>query len=147
MLPQGRRLGIDYGDVRVGLALSDPAGILATPLTTLSTENAVLEVIQLIDQHFVRVVYIGLPLHLSGTESASSKKARDFALTLMQSSNGEVSFRLIDERLSTKSATNSAHEAGREVSKSNINQLAAAAILEFALNVERAQEVLAGHEI
>ena len=122
MLPQGRRLGIDYGSSRIGVAISDVSGILASPLSTLSSENAVEELAQIITDNFVNVVYIGLPLHLSGTESETSVKATNFAVTL-------------------KSAV------GREVSKSNVDQLAAAIILEFALDIERAQGALAGNAI
>ena len=147
MLPQGRRLGIDYGSSRIGVAISDVSGILASPLSTLSSEDAVEELAQIITDNFVNVVYIGLPLHLSGTESETSVKATNFAVTLKSAVGREVTFRMIDERLSTKLATSNAHLSGREVSKSNVDQIAAAIILEFALDIERAQGALAGNAI
>jgi putative Holliday junction resolvase len=129
------------------VAISDVSGILASPLSTLSSENAVEELAQIITDNFVNVVYIGLPLHLSGTESETSVKATNFAVTLKSAVGREVTFRMIDERLSTKLATSNAHLSGREVSKSNVDQLAAAIILEFALDIERAQGALAGNAI
>lgn len=146
MLPQGRRLCIDYGSVRVGVAMTDASAILASPLLTVPSDVAVSEISRIVDENSVQVIYIGLPVHLSGNESESSIKATNFAVNLRQALVSQIPIRLIDERLTTKSALAGARTAGIDVTKENVDQLAAAALLEFALSVERSQGVLAGRE-
>ena len=73
MLPSGRRLAIDYGDVRIGIALSDATGLIATPYKTLINGpdgflSAIEEIFQIVMAEYIRVIYIGWPLHLSGAE-------------------------------------------------------------------------------
>jgi putative Holliday junction resolvase len=93
------------------------------------------------------LVYIGLPLHLSGKESASSEKARVFAGLLKQHLPQEVQIRLLDERLTTSSAVGELKNAGLKGNRESIDQLAAVKILEFALEVERLSGKAAGHEV
>ncbi len=147
MLPSGRRLAVDYGAVRVGIAISDPSGIIATPFQTFSNEEALVQICKTIVEYEITVVYVGLPLHLSGLESNSSSKARDFSLKLRESIPGQIEVRLLDERLSTKTATEKAIIGQGKVDRARIDQLAAAEILENALQIEKASEKLAGHEI
>lgn len=152
MLPSGRRLAIDYGDVRVGLAISDITGLLATPYQTVlhhssGDAGSIDAVSKIINAEEIAVVYVGLPLHLSGEESASSEKARRFASALKNKVGPKTIVRLIDERLSTKSAVDQAHSMGRKLEREKIDQMAAVSILEFALNAERNSENLAGHEL
>ena len=79
----GRRLAIDYGDVRIGVAMSDLSGVVASPLETIengeSLEESQRRIAEICNEEEVSVIYIGLPLHLSGEEGSSALKAREFA--------------------------------------------------------------------
>ena len=108
----GRRLAFDYGDTRIGVAVCDPDGILATPLSFLVTKDPALKVklAELLHEYEPVKIYVGYPLHLSGEESGSSQKAEKFAQLV-----GEISERpveLIDERLTTSTASAALSQAG-----------------------------------
>ena len=85
---RGRRIGVDGGLVRVGVALSDPDGILATPLTTLQRDPRkgfdVKLLAGLVQEHGAVGVYVGLPRSLDGGENASTAMARDYAAALVR---------------------------------------------------------------
>ena len=148
---QGARLAIDYGEKRIGIAKSDTSRLIASPVVTLdnseSTENIYSVIKDIVTESDAMLVYIGLPLHLSGKESASSEKARVFASLLKQHLPQEVQIRLLDERLTTSSAVGELKNAGLKSSRESIDQLAAVKILEFALEVERLSGEAAGHEV
>ena len=148
---QGARLSIDYGDRRIGIAKSDNSRLIASPVVTLdnseSTENVYPAIKDIVEESNAMLVYIGLPLHLSGKESASSEKARVFAGILKQHLPQEVQIRLLDERLTTRSAVGELKSAGLQSSRESIDQLAAVKILELALEVERSRGKAAGHEV
>lgn len=135
-IPTGRRLGIDVGTVRVGLALSDSIGMLATPLKTVEVSKAKEEIINLIAQEDVVAIYVGWPLHLSGVPGSSSAMVRNFLGEL--SKEVLLPIRLIDERLSSTQATKYVGTKG------DIDAIAATLILERALNEEASQGTLAG---
>ena len=147
MLPSGRRLAIDYGAVRVGTAISDSSGIIASPFETFSAGDALSQVPKVISDFEISVVYVGLPLHRSGAESDSSIKAREFATQLRGSCPAEIEIRLLDERLSTKAAMDKSILGSGKVDRERIDQLAAVVILEHALQIEKSSQNLAGHEI
>ena len=152
MLPSGRRLAIDYGDVRIGLAISDITALVASPLRTIknSVDNSAVviqEVASIVQDEAISVVYIGLPIHLSGGEGTSTEKVRDFAQELRSHIASHIETRLVDERLSTKSAKNQARSMGKKLTRDDVDQMAAVAILEFALHWESSSGRLAGHEI
>lgn len=147
MLPRGRRIAIDYGDVRNGVAISDLTGLIASPLTTLNKEQLVSGLQKLVTEEEVVVVYVGLPLHLSGNKGFSSEKALEMALLLKIELGDKVAVRMIDERLSTKSAIEDAARSDRRLEKSKVDQMAAVVILESALERERSSGELAGNEI
>ena len=152
MLPSGRRLAIDYGDVRIGLAISDITALVASPLRTIknSGDNSaavIQEVASIIQDEAISVVYIGLPIHLSGGEGTSTEKVRDFAQELRSHIASHIETRLVDERLSTKSAINQARSMGKKITRDDVDQMAAVAILEFALHWESSSGRLAGDEI
>jgi len=138
----GRRLAFDYGDVRIGVAVCDREGILATPLTTLQTHDLGLwaQIDVLLSEHEPIALYVGRPVHLSGTPSESTHKSEEFASQLRERSKLEV--RMIDERLSTVSSQRQLHEAGVDArtSKSMIDAASAVAILEFALQIEKSAQ-------
>jgi putative Holliday junction resolvase len=148
---QGARLAIDYGERRIGIAKSDNSRLIAFPVVTLdnseSTGNVYSAIKDIVTESNAMLVYIGLPLHLSGKESASSEKARVFAGLLKQHLPQEIKVRLLDERLTTSSAVGELKNAGLKESRESIDQLAAVKILEFAMEVERLSGEAAGHEV
>ena len=138
---RGRRVAFDYGDVRIGVAISDPDSILASPLTTLSSGDPKLlaKISELIAEHEPVALYVGEPLNLSGQSSASAQKALAFAEKLR--SEFKLPVTMIDERLSTVAATNAMRQSGvnAKEARSNIDMAAAVAILEQGLAIEKAK--------
>ena len=144
----GRRLAIDYGDVRIGVAMSDVSGVIASPLETIENgdnfDKAQQRISKICSEEQVSVIYIGLPLHLSGEEGSSALKVRDFARGLTKYLPNEIVVRMIDERLTTSSAHKRALDTGRKLTKFEIDQFAAVAILENALRTEKSRGDFAG---
>jgi putative Holliday junction resolvase len=140
---RGRRIAFDYGDVRIGVAISDPDSILASPLTTLSSGDPKLfaQIAELIVEHEPVGIYVGEPVNLSGQSSASAQKATSFAEKLRL--EFKVAVTMIDERLSTVSATNEMRQSGINAkdARSKIDMAAAVAILEQGLAIEKAKHV------
>ena len=141
-------MGVDVGLVRVGVALCDPDGILATPLTTLRRDPDprkgfdVKLLAGLVQEHDVVAVYVGLPRSLDGGENASTAMARDYAEALVRRlrvKGREVPVRLVDERLSTVDAHRVLLAAGisRRDHMDKVDQVAAATILQSALDRAR----------
>lgn len=144
----GARLGVDVGTVRVGLAGSDPHGLIATPIATLDRAPAhdsadppadIARIAAEARERGAAVVYVGLPVHLSGREGSSSAAARAYAVQLAQAV-APVRVRLVDERMSTVSAQQAMRAAGRSSrrQRSVVDQVAAVVILQAALDAERA---------
>ena len=135
----GVRIGVDVGKVRIGIARSDPHGMLATPVETVQRGAGDVKRIAEIAAEFDALEFVvGLPLSMAGTDSASTGDARAFADALARELNYPV--RLVDERLSTVSAHSAMRASGRsqKQSRSVIDQVAAVIILQNALDVERA---------
>lgn len=137
----GRILAIDLGEKRIGLALSDPDGLIASPAGRLLRRGGQKDLDalrELAAAHQVSEVVVGLPLHLSGAESPGSKKARAFAARLEAELGLPV--RLIDESLTTAEAEEILVEAdvSRRKRRQHIDGMAAALILRAYLN-ERAE--------
>jgi len=136
---RGRRIAFDYGDVRTGVALCDPDGILASPLSVLQTQSKTFlaEVTALLDEHEPIRIYVGKPLHMSGNSGESAEKVQSFVSLLQTVTDTPVA--LIDERLSTVSAQKKLKDAGVSMkdSKSLIDAMAAVAILEQGLLSEK----------
>lgn len=131
---------MDAGTVRVGVALSDPDGLLATPLETVRRGRGDLRrLAQLAHEHDVLEVVVGLPRSLSGGEGPAARSVREFA-TALAVRLAPVPVRLVDERLSTVSATRALREAGvsSRGSRQTVDQAAAVVILQHALDLERA---------
>lgn len=141
-MQRGRRIAFDYGDVRIGVAISDPDSILASPLTTLSSGDPKLfkQIAELITEHEPIAFYVGQPLHLSGKSSLSVEKANAFAEKL--SAQFQISVTMIDERLSTVSAANAIRQSGvnAKEARSKIDMAAAVAILEQGLAIDKAKD-------
>jgi len=119
-----RSLGLDVGDKRTGVAISDPQGILATPLTVLvsNEENALInEIIKLVEQYKAEHIVVGLPRRLNGELGKQANKITAFTDKLswraQQSNLNQLDVQLWDERLSTKAAERLKTGAGDRGSK------------------------------
>ena len=138
-MKRGRRIAFDYGDVRIGVAVSDPDSILSSPLTTLkATDKNLNQLISVIFSEIEPVaIYVGRPALLSGEAGAASEKASKFAAELAAITT--VPIVMIDERMSTISAARNLRDAGRSAkdSKESIDMVAAVASLEFAIEIEK----------
>lgn len=139
---RGRRLGIDVGTVRIGVAVSDPDGILATPVETVRRESRgahLRRLAALADELQVVEVIVGLPRTLANRAGTSAKDAVDLADVLARRID-PVPVRLADERLTTVSAARSLREAGVRAKdqRGKIDQAAAVAILQGWLDQRRA---------
>lgn len=136
---RGRRIAFDYGDVRIGVAVTDPDSILASPLTTLkATDKNLAQQISAIFEDIEPVaIYVGRPALLSGKDGLATEKASGFVALL--NTITEVPIEMIDERMSTISAARNLRDAGRNAkdSKDAIDMAAAVAILEFAIEIEK----------
>lgn len=140
---RGVRLAVDWGDVRIGVAACDPDGVLAYPLTTVpagTDEVAALAV--LVAEHAPLEVLVGLPRSLSGGEGPAATLARDRAGRLAGVLAGHgAPVRLVDERLSTVTATRRLRAGGRTARQQRglVDAAAATVILEEALAAERSR--------
>ena len=139
---RGRRLGVDVGTVRIGVAVSDPDGILATPVETVRRESRgahLRRLAELAGELQVIEVVVGLPRTLANRAGASAKDAVDLADALARRLD-PVPVRLADERLTTVSAARSLREAGvrAKEQRGKIDQAAAVAILQGWLDQRRA---------
>ena len=136
---RGRRLAFDYGDVRIGVAISDHDCILASPLKVLRTQDARLQkdISALLSESTPVKIFVGLPMNMSGTEGESAEKARLFVNFL--STLTDTPIELLDERLSTVTAASKLRESGlnSKDSKELIDAMAAVEILEAGLVRER----------
>jgi putative Holliday junction resolvase len=139
-MQRGRRIAFDYGDVRIGVAVSDMDSILVTPVEPLiNGEDLHGELVNLFTEYEPLVIYVGEPKHLSGVESAKMAAVEDFVAMITGITDTDVT--LIDERLSTVSAAAKLRASGKNgrTSKGLIDSAAAAEILEAALNKVRLQ--------
>ena len=140
---QGRRLAVDVGKVRVGLAISDFHGILASPLQNISRQEDDAETIRLVMQAIsdetIIEAYFGLPVSMSGNASASTEDA--IALATAFETASTIPVRMIDERLTTASAGAALRSSGKNSKDGRkvIDQIAATLILEQALAIEKNQ--------
>jgi putative Holliday junction resolvase len=136
---EGVRLGIDVGDVRIGVARCDPSGLVASPLETVARGAGDLARIRaLVAEEDAIELVVGLPRSLSGGEGPAAAKVRRFARDLAQEVR-PVAVRLCDERLSTVSAEATLRERGLKGQKRRavVDQAAAVVILQNALETER----------
>ena len=146
---RGVRLGIDPGDARIGVASSDPSGILATPVETVARgEGDLQRLATLVDELGAVRIYVGLPRSMSGGEGPSAGKVRAFARELSNRVQ-PVPVRLCDERLSTVTAEGQLRAQGRKGKKRRavVDQAAAVVILQGALERERQTGSLAGEPV
>jgi len=138
----GIRLGVDVGSVRVGLATSDPGGILATPVQTLARdlESAADQraIASLVLEREVLEVIVGLPRSLTGREGPAAVSARSYAISLAARIS-PTPVRLVDERLTTIDAHRNLRDSGMSgrAQRAVVDQAAAVLILQTALDAEK----------
>lgn len=136
-----RTLAIDWGDRRIGLAVSDPLGLLATPAGVVvrraGKRPPIAELLRQADALAVEAIVVGLPLDPSGGETDRSREVRDVAARLAARTNRPV--RLVDERFTTSAALRTVREQGGSTRgrKGDVDALAAAILLEQVLQAAR----------
>lgn len=132
-----RIMALDYGEVRIGVAMTDLLQMIASPFETYirkDIQSDINHMCSLIKDNSVKLVVVGLPLNMDGTEGDRAQKTRQFVDLLKEKSN--VEFILQDERLSSVEAEEILIEGGmkRKDRKVTIDKIAAAIILESYLN-------------
>ena len=139
MMQRGRRIAFDYGDVRIGVAVSDADSIICSPLITLkATDKSLLIRISEIFEEIQPVqIFVGKPALLSGKDGIATDKALAFAALLRGITDVEIV--MVDERLSTVTAARNLRDSGKNAkeSKASIDMAAAVGILEFAIDCEK----------
>jgi putative holliday junction resolvase len=148
---RGRRLAIDVGDARIGVASCDPDGVLATPVETVPGRDvpaAHRRLKQLVEEYEPLEVVVGLPRSLNGGEGPAAAKVRAFAQELAKGI-APVGVRLVDERMTTVTASQGLRASGVKSKKgrSVIDQAAAIVILQNALEAERVSGELPGEDV
>jgi putative Holliday junction resolvase len=149
------RLGVDVGSVRVGIAVSDPDGILATPLVTLPRDMAadgdvtpsdIAAISALVREREVVEVVLGLPINLAGKEGLAATVTRQYA-ELLAKHIDPVPIRLTDERMSTVTASRRLSERGVRGKRQRavVDQAAAVEILQGWLDARRADMMRGGN--
>ncbi|BCW67242.1 putative pre-16S rRNA nuclease [Arthrobacter sp. NicSoilB4] len=154
--PRGVKLGVDVGTVRVGVAVCDRDGILATPLRTLdrnAKKNTDVRILAALAEELgVVEIFVGLPRTMKGEEHASARMASDYAKLLagkLEECGSDVPVRLVDERLSTVTAHRNLHEAGMSSRNHRkvVDQVAAAGILQQAIDMQKARGTEVGSRV
>ena len=113
MTPKGRLLGVDFGSVRIGLAISDADRIIASPLATYERRGSELDTVylrDLIQKEQVAGIVVGLPVHLNGREGKKALESRQYGAWLQLVSGLPVAF--ADERFTTVDAEDALWNAG-----------------------------------
>jgi len=127
-----KALGIDLGEARVGVAVSDDLGMLAHPLETISVKTSDVKhrILALAAERGAQTIIVGMPRNMDGTYGPAATKAKEFIEALRSST--EIKVIGWDERLTTVSAQRSLHEAGKNTKKQRpiIDQVAAQIILQ-----------------
>lgn len=134
----GRILGIDHGDARIGIAMSDETEFLASPLATVQNRKAAIdEIVSMVVEHKVEMIVVGLPRNMNGTYGPATEKVRTFVEKL--SKKTAVPIVEWDERLSTVSAHSDLRAAGLDSRKHKavIDKIAARIILQNYLDAKQ----------
>jgi putative holliday junction resolvase len=140
---RGVRIALDIGDARIGVATSDPHGILATPVETVRRGPGDLDrIVSLVAELDAFELVIGLPRSLSGGEGPAAVRIRETAeqvRLLVHKVNPEATVRMVDERFTTVTAERMLRDRGKKGSKRRavVDQAAAVVILQHALDFER----------
>src|SRR5947207_4847869 len=138
---EGRQLGVDWGERRIGLALSDETRTLAQPLTTLTRRSGkrfpMQDFLTLLEHHAVTGIVVGLPLDQEGAEAEAAAAARALAADIARRSGQPVE--LWDERLTTARALRAVRAMGGSTRgrKDDVDALAATLLLQHYLDARR----------
>ena len=135
-----RILGIDYGRVRIGLALSDPLQIIASPFKTViakDTNTAIAQITRIVQEQDVESIVVGVPISLAGKITEQTKKVHEFIAVLKE----EVKLPVLEaeERLSSVEASRILHQKGIKTGhhKAEVDKTAAAIILQTYLDSQK----------
>lgn len=136
---RGRVLGVDFGDTRTGLAVSDIGRFLASGIGYVSPggiEKTAQKVAEVAREQAVSAIVVGLPKNMDGSEGFRAERCREFAALLSQKLNGDVPISMMDERLTTMSAARYLNETGTRGAKRKgvVDTLSAQIILQNALD-------------
>ena len=134
-----RVMGLDYGSVRIGVALSDPSAIIAQPKCYIDAEPRKIcmqKIAELCSETQTEQIVIGLPRHMNGDEGESAKAARVFGDAVAEATSLPVDF--LDERMTTLSANNILTEGNMKApaKKEKVDSVAAAIILQNYLDMK-----------
>ena len=130
-----RALGLDVGDRRIGLALSDPTGLLASPYGVVERgPSDIADILRVAEENEVSEIVVGLPLSMSGASGAQAGKVRAFIRDMK--SETDLPIRTVDERLSTVQAEGMLRQSGRrrQRDRGQLDSAAAAVILQAHLD-------------
>ncbi len=136
---KGRIMAVDFGDTRTGLAVSDIGRFLASGIGYVSPggiEKTAQCVAEAVREHKAAAVVVGLPRNMDGSEGHRAERCREFARLLSERLGGEIPIAMVDERLTTVSATRYLNETGTRGAKRKgvIDTLSAQIILQNALD-------------
>ena len=140
-----RYLALDYGDRRIGVAISDPLGWFATGICVLERKNptdhkaCIAAIEKIISEHDISVIILGFPLNMDGTQGENCEKVKTFA-KLLQKSLQNITIEFFDERMSTQSAIKIFHAQGkneRKLGAGSTDKKAAEIILQNYLDGKR----------
>lgn len=140
-MPRGVRIACDVGSVRIGIARSDPSGLLATPLEAVRAgDDAFARVAEIVRDTDAVEIVIGLPLSMDGSVGPAAERARQWADSLQ--AVVDVPVVCVDERLTTVQAQRGLHAAGRntKTSRAVIDSASAVVLLQSHLDARRARE-------
>jgi len=137
-----RVLALDIGEKRIGVAVSDPSGSVATPVKVLATQSVLGDsrlLANLIDDYEAELVLVGLPLSLDGTEGKQAAEVRRISALLAKTT--PLPFEYYDERLSSSAAKRAMTEAGvsDKAKRGSVDMVAASLFLQSFLDSRRAQ--------
>jgi len=140
----GRVLAVDFGERRVGLALSDPAGLIAQGLETIHTAGSgetLASIVDIVEEKQVRQIILGLPVHMDGTAGEMAGKVEELADQLREKVSCDV--RTWDERLTSVSARRAMHEMGGATrgDKGSLDRIAATLLLQNYLDFRRDADI------
>lgn len=130
----GRVLALDYGTRRIGVAMSDPGRVVASPLCVVAAETAIEDIRLLVEEHEADLIVVGLPVSLSGHEGRSAEGARRLGQDVGAATGLQVEF--VDERFTTSGAERAMIEGKvkRRDRRAKVDKVAAALILQHFLD-------------
>ena len=135
-MKEKRILGIDFGEKRIGIAMSDPTQMIASPLKTVGRPGIEEVLADIMHEYAIETIVVGHPLRTNGKRGKRAEEVEDFARRLEQNLN--VSVILWDERFSTQAAERAMHDMEEKPSrnKAKVDRIAAALVLQSYLDAK-----------